>query len=61
MTESEAIEIAKQNIRYFVNQYDYLPKTEEELEKFIIHGWVLEAMQDAFDAGREFERYKNYG
>lgn len=61
MLESEAIKIAKDNIKYFVNEYDYLPKTHEELENFVIHAWVLEAIHDAWDAGAEHERYKQLG
>jgi hypothetical protein len=33
-------------------QHDYLPKTEAEEREFKPHGWVLLAVQRAYEAGR---------
>ena len=51
MTEDDFVELAKRTAWVFKADRDYLPKTEEDLQEFKPHSWVVAAIRLAYNKG----------
>lgn len=51
--KKDFIVIAKDTAYNLSSQQEYLPKSQQELDEFVVHEWVLRAMDIAYTQGLE--------